>query len=351
MKLKRLPPYLCILVALFLFYFLYTYGTSSNEGFVEGEEEEEIMIPAQISHDQTKQGTSHLLIEVPQKITCQTHEDCNVIYGRGKNQCIGGQCQCTKGAGTFCHRRPNYYKDPKEMSPEQIIKFKKRAKLEKMTLGDYKNWLTLFKHDQESLPNRHLANFQRLMMGQIIYDIPLSDPVDEFFADAAAKKDRVCLEIPNAEIDSPLNWKIRSQLNNTGKIDHLGRTERPLNWSRYYKHPSLNKDRYQRSDQITAKDWFLNNVNWMFYDVDRNSNYQDPNLNRFMNVIDDSRRPQPGFKPQRLLQDSSLVPTQEGTIAPASNVSNLPSKLEPSPVALTSGIAEDASYYVPSENA
>lgn len=341
-KLGKLQPYLCILAAIVIFYLLYTYGVPRNESFQVGGSDSsseaatnQIMLPGYLTSakpepvppaplPEDEMAKSHLLIEVPNKIMCHTDEDCNIIYGNGKNKCLSGKCQCQEGTGRFCHKTPNYYKDPKDMTPAQIIKFKNKAKVEKMTIGDYKNWLMLFKYDQENLPRYHLPNFQRLMMGQPIYDIPLSDPVEEYFSDSPAKRDRVCLEIPNAEIDSPLNWKIHSQLNNTGRIDRHGRTERPLNWSRYYKHPSLNKDRYQRSDKLTVKDWFLNNVNWLFYDVDRNAYYQDPNSNRFMNIIGDKRAPQPTFKPQRLVNESDLSPLQQGSIVPASDSSNMP---------------------------
>jgi hypothetical protein len=152
------------------------------------------------------------------------------------------------------------------------------------------------------------------MMGKQVYEIPLSDPIKEFFADSSAINDRVTLEIPNAEIDSPLNWKIRSQLNNTGKIDTHGNTERSLNYSRYYKHPDINSDRLQRADNVTAKDWFFNNINWLFNDVDRTNNaYKDPNKNRFMNVIGEGRTSRASFKPQRLFEDNTLLDTQEGS--------------------------------------
>jgi hypothetical protein len=36
-----------------------------------------------------------------------------------------------------------YYKDPKDMTPTQRERFKKYAKLDKMTSEDYRNWLNL----------------------------------------------------------------------------------------------------------------------------------------------------------------------------------------------------------------
>lgn len=270
---------------------------------------------------------SHLLIEIPRKVTCENNADCNIVYGQGKNKCIGGKCQCSSGVGTFCHQRKNYYKDPRDMTPAQVIKFRKKAKMENMTTQDYINWLSLFRYDIESLPIEHRRNFQRYLQGLPIYDIPLSDPAKEFYASQAAKSDQVCLNIPNSEVDSPLNWKINAQLNNSGIMDVRGNTERPLNWARYYKHPALNEsgERFQSSEQQTStKDWFYNNMNWLFTDVDRhNAAYKDPNQNRFLNIIDGQR---PSNSPKRVEREQSeILPTQEGTIVPANSLSEFSS--------------------------
>ena len=240
--------------------------------------------------------------------TCLKDEDCNIVFGRGKNKCMNNKCECAEGAGTFCHLRPNYYKDLEEMTPAQIVKFKRKAKLEKMTLQDYRNWLSLFLHDQENLPRRHKENFNRLQQAQPIYDIPLEDPVEEFFASQGAVRDRVCLDIPNAEVDSPLNWKLNTTLNNAGIMNVKGETERPLMYSRYFKQDPLakaNMEKTKPGQQVKARDWFVNNVNWMFYDINRNEAYKDPNQNRFMNIIENQRvTPEANFRPQRLLSDA-----------------------------------------------
>tara|TARA_R100001163_G_C5068494_1_gene208943 strand:- start:12411 stop:13931 length:1521 start_codon:yes stop_codon:yes gene_type:complete len=297
---------------------------------------------------------------VPNKVSCEGDGDCNIIFGNGKNKCLGGKCRCVSGNGTFCHLKSDYYKKLCEMTPAQVVKFKKNAKLEKMTIRDYIKWLSLFKYDVENLPRQHLRNFQRYMRGLPIYDIPLQDPTEEFFASRAAKQDRVCLDIPNAEIDSPLNYKIRSTLDNSGMINRLEDTVKPLNWSRYYGHQSLAKDRYERTNDVSIKDWFMNNINWMFYDIDRNASYRDPNRNRFMNVLDQnnvaklrsSAGIKPGFTAQRLARDSAgLLPTQEGMIAPASNVSNYKSALDPNPVDLRTGVSADSRRFLPVQDA
>lgn len=294
------------------------------------------------------------IVTVPEKVGCVTDNDCNIVFGNGNNKCLSGKCRCNSGTGTFCHLRSDYYKKLSEMTPAQIVKFKKHGKLEKMTIKDYIKWLSLFKYDIENLPKQHLGNFNRYLRGLPIFDIPLSDPTDEFFASAAAKQDRVCLTIPNSEIDSPLNWKIRSDLNSSGMINVLEETQRPLNYSRYYGHPALSKNQFERTNDVSVKDWFFNNINWMFYDIDKNALYKDPQANRFMNIIDQTNterlqagQVRPGATAQRLAtQTSGLLPTnEEGVITPANNISAYASGFDANPVDLRTGISQGASAF------
>jgi len=319
--------------------------------YSDGDGDGKVLMAGEFNPEDLDPNKSHVVVEVPHQVNCESHGDCNIVYGKGKNKCVGGQCKCIAGTGTFCHKRPDYYKKLCEMSPAQIIKFKKHGHLEKMTIGDYIKWLSLFRYDVKSLPREHLRNFQRYMQGLPIYDIPLTDPTDEFFSSQAARKDRVCLDIPNAEIDSPLNYKINSQLNNTGRMNVRGDTQYPLNWSRYYNHKALNKNRYERTDGMTMKDWFLNNVNWLFYDIDRNAAYKDPNQNRFMNVVDqqgNQKGIKSGYTAERLAnQRSALSPNQENVIVPASQASQFASSLDPNPADIRTGIAADARGFTP----
>lgn len=242
---------------------------------------------------------------------CINDDDCNIVFGKGSNKCVNNQCNCQVGIGAFCHLRPRYYKPLAEMTPKQVVQFKNKAKLEKMTLEDYREWLSLWESDIEHLPRQHRMNYARMKQGQVIYDIPLYDEVEEFFASKAASRDRVCMDIPNTEIDSPLNWKVRSTLANTGHMNTRGETNRPLNYSRYFKHDPISQKKYERSSDIGVRDWFMNNVNWLFYDIDRNKAWKEPNLNRFMNIVSDARRvPQPDFKPQKIL-DNKNIPKPE----------------------------------------
>jgi len=59
----------------------------------------------------------------------------------------------------------NYYLDPKDMTPEQVQKFKLKAKFEKMTVKDYTNWLMLFKDQPQKLAGFHRANLRILEKG------------------------------------------------------------------------------------------------------------------------------------------------------------------------------------------
>lgn len=55
-----------------------------------------------------------------------------------------------------------HYKDPAEMTPEQQVKFKNKAKYSKMTLRDYQNWLRLFTDDPHNLSQSDRKNLRRV---------------------------------------------------------------------------------------------------------------------------------------------------------------------------------------------
>jgi hypothetical protein len=113
---------------------------------------------------------------------CSSDWQCNQVYGGGANRCTNGKCQCRFGTGFYCHLQPTFYLDPKLMTPEQVVKFKKRARLDRMTLQDYQNWLGLFTYDLESLPLVHRKNYWRLRRGDAIEFVPIcvgdNDPAD-----------------------------------------------------------------------------------------------------------------------------------------------------------------------------
>jgi hypothetical protein len=231
---------------------------------------------------------------IPEKALCRTNDDCNVVFGDGQNTCDNNKCVCKVGAGTFCQERPRYYKPVAEMTPQQIIQYKMRGKIEKMTLADYRDWLSLWEYDLTNLPDQHKANFTRMKLGEPIYEVPLEDPVAVYLSANAAKRDKVCLDIPNAEVDSPLNWKIHPSNNTAGNMNSKGEFEGNLNFTSY-KNPPTDGDkqtvkRYERTPNITVRDWFLNNVNWMFNDIEPSSGYKNPNINRFLNIVQNNDR-------------------------------------------------------------
>lgn len=123
----------------------------------------------------TNQKTDHQI--KPYIVGCQSDQDCNIVYGQGQNKClVNNQCYCLNGSGIFCHYGPTYYKDPKDMTPEQLQKFKTKAKFDHMTVQDYVNWLYLHNNesDLENLTLRHLINLRKLLKGipLTLNDIP-----------------------------------------------------------------------------------------------------------------------------------------------------------------------------------
>lgn len=68
-----------------------------------------------------------------------------------------------------------YYKNPDEMDMRQVMKFKKYAKFDKMTLTDYINWLSLYVNDDsEQLSLKNQQNLLKYLQNKPIteQDIP-----------------------------------------------------------------------------------------------------------------------------------------------------------------------------------
>lgn len=98
-------------------------------------------------------------------IGCTRDEDCNTVYGGGKNVCKSdGKCYCLTGSGPFCQYGPTNYKDPKDMTVEERQRFKWKYR-SNMTLQDYKNWLYLYKDEIENLRQHHRRNLLKLLRG------------------------------------------------------------------------------------------------------------------------------------------------------------------------------------------
>jgi len=99
-------------------------------------------------------------------VGCRTNADCNVVHGGGKNVCQSdGTCSCVGGgSGLFCHYGPVNYRDPKDMTPDELRRFKAKFR-DNFTLQDYKNWLLLYKNDPENLRDQHRRNLRLLLQG------------------------------------------------------------------------------------------------------------------------------------------------------------------------------------------
>lgn len=66
--------------------------------------------------------------------------------------------------------RETYYLDPKDMTAEQLVRFQRKAKLDKMTIADYENWLLTFKSRPELLQAFHRGNLRILTRGGHLTD-------------------------------------------------------------------------------------------------------------------------------------------------------------------------------------
>jgi hypothetical protein len=103
--------------------------------------------------------------EVKSKIGCSTDADCNVVNGNGNNVCKSdGTCHCLSGSGLFCQYGPTNYKDPKDMTIDELNRFKMKYR-SNMTLQDYKNWLMLYKDEVENIRQHHRRNLLKLLKG------------------------------------------------------------------------------------------------------------------------------------------------------------------------------------------
>jgi hypothetical protein len=72
-----------------------------------------------------------------------------------------------------------YYKNPKDMTPEQVLKFKNNGKFINMTVKDYENWLLLFRDEPQNLTGFHRGNLKILLRGGDLTasDLPAVTPL------------------------------------------------------------------------------------------------------------------------------------------------------------------------------
>jgi len=116
-------------------------------------------------------------------IGCQQDSDCNIVNGDGKNICKrNGKCYCLSGSGLFCQYGPTNYKDPKDMTPDELAVFKAKYR-NNFTLQDYKNWLLLYRADAQHLRYNHRENLKILLRGGQLTDrdlpnVSIKPPMD-----------------------------------------------------------------------------------------------------------------------------------------------------------------------------
>ncbi len=106
------------------------------------------------------------------RVGCNTDADCNVLswsLDGKKNVCkVDHTCSCNSGAGPLC-LQPARYKDPAQMSAEEIRRFKMQDDLSLFTIIDYRRWLFLYKDDPQILTDDHIKNFRLMMAGEDIH--------------------------------------------------------------------------------------------------------------------------------------------------------------------------------------
>ncbi len=128
------------------------------------------MLDAPIVVDTSQPATTARVL-----VGCKTDADCNIVNGNGNNVCKSdGTCDCIGGgSGLFCHYGPTNYRDPKDMTPEELRRFKSKFR-SNFTLQDYKNWLLLYKKDPENLREQHRRNLRLLLQGFNLkpHDVP-----------------------------------------------------------------------------------------------------------------------------------------------------------------------------------
>lgn len=122
-----------------------------------------------------------------------------------------------------------YYKDPKEMTPAQLVKFQERAKFTNMTVKDYANWLLTFRDIPEKLTGFHRANLKVLIRGGKLekVDMPIRTAPPEGAQDQYTKimHDQVQDNIPQPEFlgYQPSNYEsqIGSPMEKNRNLRHL----------------------------------------------------------------------------------------------------------------------------------
>ncbi len=140
-----------------------------------------------------------------------------------------------------------FYMDPKNMTPEQVQKFKLKAKFEKMTVDDYTNWLNLFSDAPQQLTPFHRANLRIIARGGKLTrsDMPAYAPIpsqsNQEYLDKISRGD-MNKNIPQPEYAGYLPYNIdqaiETNIDSTRDLRHMDfiNPDEPLKvWELTYK--------------------------------------------------------------------------------------------------------------------
>jgi len=250
-----------------------------------------------------------------------------------------------------------YYKTLDQMTPAQIIKFKKKAKPGKMTISDYKSWLGLFEYDRANLSKEHHENLDRLLKGLPILDIPLPTMIEDILKNPAQQigESTVTIQIPNTEIDSPVNYTPKTSYDTSGEIDKNNNTDpHKLRYGGYVgfgDYRNSNKNKIERTKNLRAEQWFQRgSFPWIFDIPESGYLFKE---NRFENIIKNEQEGRQACckakQELKKLEETHLRPkffdfvdtTEEKILGPRPR--NLPEGLYTYPSQVT-GLGQGASY-------
>ena len=123
-----------------------------------------------------------------------------------------------------------YYRDPKTMTPVQLIKFQDKARIEKMTIKDYQNWLLTFRDMSQRLTGFHRQNLKVLIRGGQLEpsDMPVRCPAPSGVEESYAKMMRG--RVPNTPNPEFLGYQPSNYEQEIGASSRENRNLRHLDY-------------------------------------------------------------------------------------------------------------------------
>lgn len=171
-------------------------------------------------------------ITVPDPST--NHQSAPAQYPRNKT--------VLKEPSTTSFDAPTYYRDPKDMTASQLVKFREKAKFEHMTVEDYQNWLLTYVDTPQRLVGFHRANLKVLIRGGNLHptDMPISTKLPDNAMDQYSKiiYDSSVDNVPQPEFlgYQPSNYEDQSsqpslQNRNMRHLDYVNPDEPMKTWT------------------------------------------------------------------------------------------------------------------------